>query len=187
MSQMLNMKSLPNYSLRTRGNALIPMIVAIVAPALVIFLMMQFVFMPQMEETMKTGGHGGGHGDAHSGHGDDHAGGHGDDHGDDHGAKYHKSFDGIVTNLAGEHRTRFIKVSYEIGGSDKQFEPEIDHSKAKIRSATMEYLSGLTLAQINDNPRMMELAGKELKKKLNQVHGINGVIEELSFTEFSIQ
>ena len=33
---------------------------------------------------------------------------------------------------------------------------------------------------------MMELAGKQLKKKLNGVHGINGVIE-LSFTEFSIQ
>ena len=78
-------------------------------------------------------------------------------------------------------------MSYEIGGSDKKFEEAIDHSKAKIRAATMEYLSGLTLAQINDNPRMMELAGKQLKKKLNGVHGINGVIEELSFTEFSIQ
>mgnify|MGYP002879624857 CR=1 FL=1 len=103
---------------------------------------------------------------------------------------HHKMFKGIVANLAGEHRTRFIKVSYEIAGSHKKFEESIDHSKSKITNATMEYLSGLSLANINNNPRMQELARKELKDKLNRVikHGAEDVeIEELNFTEFTIQ
>ena len=185
MNQMPLMKNNPSKDSKSRGNALIPILVSVTVPPVIIILMFQFVFWPKMDKKLDGGGHEGSHGDAHSSLGDDH--GHGDGHGGGHGVSFHKSFDGIVTNLAGEHRTRFITVSYEIGGSDKKFEGAIDHSKAKIRAATMEYLSGLTLAQINDNPRMMELAGKQLKKKLNGVHGINGVIEELSFTEFSIQ
>ena len=182
MNQMPLMKNNPSKDFKSRGNVWMPILVSVTVPPVIIVLLFQFVFWPKMDKKMDGGGHGGGHGEAHASHGDDYHG-----HGDGHGASFHKSFDGLVTNLAGEHRTRFIKVSYEIGGSDKKFEEAIDHSKAKIRAATMEYLSGLTLAQINDNPRMMELAGKQLKKKLNGVHGINGVIEELSFTEFSIQ
>ena len=180
---MLKINSNPKRNCRTAGNTLVPIIVSVVAPALITFLLIQFIFIPKMEKMSSGEGHGdhAAHGDAHGGHGD----GHDDSHGGGH--MYHKSVDGVVTNLAGVHRTRFIKVSYEIGGSDKKFEAAIDHSKAKIRAATMEYLSGLTMAQIHDNPRMMNLAGKELLKKLNQVHGVNGVIEELSFTEFSIQ
>ena len=185
MNPMSVMKNNPSKDFKSRGNALIPIVFAATVPVLLTYLLFQFLFWPKLEKKLDGGGHEGGHVEAHSSHGDDH--GHGDGHGGGHGVSFHKSFDGIVTNLAGEHRTRFIKVSYEIGGSDKKFEEAIDHSKAKIRAATMEYLSGLTLAQINDNPRMMELAGKQLKKKLNGVHGINGVIEELSFTEFSIQ
>ena len=100
---------------------------------------------------------------------------------------HHKTIGPLTTNLAGEHRTRFINVTYQIEGTDKKFEEKIDHAEAKIKGATISYLSSLTLAAINNKPRMMALIQRELKDKLNAVHGVENVIESLDFTEFSIQ
>jgi flagellar basal body-associated protein FliL len=166
---------------KSRGNILVPAIVVLVLGPLLVFIAYKFIVDPKVNAALEGGGHGGDH--AAHGSSDDHA-----DHGDGKGHDmHHKTIGPLTTNLAGEHRTRFINVTYQIEGADKKFEEKIDHAEAKIKSATISYLSSLTLAAINNNPRMMALIQRELKDKLNAVHGVENVIENLDFTEFSIQ
>jgi len=172
------MKSKKGTSVRqdkSCGNTLIPIILVVLLAPLLTLTVYHFFVSPKIEALLEGGGHGG----AHAEHGD-----HDDGKGHD---MHHKTFGPLTTNLAGEHRTRFINVTYQIEGGDKKFEDKIDHVEAKIKSATISYLSSLTLAAINNNPRMMELAAKELKDRLNAVHGVDGIVENLDFTEFSIQ
>jgi flagellar basal body-associated protein FliL len=166
---------------KSRGNILVPAIVVLVLGPLLVFIAYKFIVDPKVNAALEGGGHGGDH--AAHGSSDDHA-----DHGDGKGHDmHHKTIGPLTTNLAGEHRTRFINVTYQIEGADNKFEEKIDHAEAKIKSATISYLSSLTLAAINNNPRMMALIQRELKDKLNAVHGVENVIENLDFTEFSIQ
>lgn len=170
---------------KCRGNTWIPIIVVVVLTPLLTILMWQFYLKPQMDKQLGISGHGGGH-ETHADHGEHGGGDHGGgDHGDGHHG--HKKIMGVVANLAGEHRTRFIKVSYELEGSHKDFEDKIGSSESKIRHSTSSYLSGLTLAQINNNPKMQDLASKELKEELNKIPGIDGMVEGLYFLEFNIQ
>jgi flagellar basal body-associated protein FliL len=166
----------------SRGNSWIPIIVAIVAAPAITLLMFQFIMMPKVKQVMQEGAHG----DAH-GHGDSHGGGdHGGGHGGGHGSPS-KTFEHIVTNLAGEHRTRFINVSFEVTGSNPHFENVIDANQSAITEATITYFSGLTLAEINNNPRIMYKAKEELRTALNKLEGVAGVVEKLTFTAFNIQ
>ena len=163
---------------KSRGNIWVPVIVVLLLAPVLTILTHKFIVSPKVVD-------GGDHGGGHAEHGssdkhDDHGGGKGHD-------MHHKTIGPLTTNLAGEHRTRFINVTYQIEGSDKKFEDKINHAEAKIKSATISYLSSLTLAAINNNPRMMSLIQRELKDKLNAVHGLENVIENLDFTEFSIQ
>jgi flagellar basal body-associated protein FliL len=175
-------KGTPRRWNKSRGNTLIPILLVVVLAPLLTFGTYKFFIQPKMDKILEGGGHGG----DHAAHGSN--GGHGDhDDGKGHGTMHHKTVGPLTTNLAGEHRTRFINVTYQIEGSHKKFEEMIDHAEAKIKGATIGYLSSLTLAEINNNPRMMQLITSELKDKLNAVRGVDGVVESLDFTEFSIQ
>jgi flagellar basal body-associated protein FliL len=166
---------------KSRGNIWLPVILVLVLAPVLTIVAYKFIVDPKVNAALEGGGHGGDH--AAHGSSDDHA-----DHGDGKGHDmHHKTIGPLTTNLAGEHRTRFINVTYQIEGGDKKFEDKINHAEAKIKSATISYLSSLTLAAINNNPRMMALIQRELKDKLNAVHGLENVIENLDFTEFSIQ
>jgi len=175
-------KGISNRWDKSRGNTLIPILLVVILAPLLTFGTYFFFIQPKMDKILEGGGHGGDHA-AHSSS-DKH-----DDHGDgkSQGTMHHKTIGPLTTNLAGEHRTRFINVTYQIEGTDKKFEDKINHAEAKIKGATISYLSSLTLAAINNNPRMMALIQRELKDKLNAVHGLENVIENLDFTEFSIQ
>ena len=176
-------KGISNRWDKSRGNTLIPILLVVILAPLLTFGTYFFFIQPKMDKILEGGGHGGDHA-AHGssdGHGD-----HGADKDKGH-AMHPKTIGPLTTNLAGEHRTRFINVTYQIEGSHKKFEEKINHAEAKIKSATISYLSSLTLAAINNNPRMMTLIQRELKDKLNAVHGVENVIENLDFTEFSIQ
>ncbi len=163
---------------KSRGNIWLPVILVLVLAPVLTIVAYKFIVGPKVNAALEGGGH------AAHGSSDKH-----DDHGDgkSHGKVHHKTIGPLTTNLAGEHRTRFINVTYQIEGTDKKFEEKINHAEAKIKSATISYLSSLTLAAINNNPRMMALIQRELKDKLNAVHGLENVIENLDFTEFSIQ
>ena len=167
---------------KSRGNIWLPVILVLVLAPVLTIVAYKLIVGPKVNEALEGVGHGGDH--AAHGSSDKHG-----DHGDgkSHGTMHHKTIGPLTTNLAGEHRTRFINVTYQIEGTDKKFEEKIDHAEAKIKGATISYLSSLTLAAINNNPRMMALIQRELKDKLNAVHGVENVIESLDFTEFSIQ
>jgi len=188
MNAMKSKKGILGLRKSSRGNSLIPIIVVLVATPLLTVLMFQFYMMPKMSKMLGDGGHGE-HGSAH-GHGEeahgegDHGGGGG--HGG-HGAGLSKRFERIVANLAGEHRTRFILVSYDLSGSNPAFENVIDSNKSKIKHDTISYLSSLSLKEINNNTKMQDKAGRELKTALNNLPGIDGIIDDLFFVEFNIQ
>jgi flagellar basal body-associated protein FliL len=174
-------KGTPSRWNKSRGNTLIPILLVVVLAPLLTFGTYKFLIQPKMDKILEGGGHGGDH--AAHGSNDEHG-----DHDADKGHKmHHKTVGPLTTNLAGEHRTRFINVTYQIEGGHKKFEEMINHAEAKIKGATISYLSSLSLAEINNNPRMMQLISSELKDKLNAVHGVDGVVENLDFTEFSIQ
>ena len=98
-----------------------------------------------------------------------------------------KTFEHIVTNLNGKYRTRFINVSFQVAGSVPDFEQILDVNTARVREATIQYFSNLTLNEFNNNPRIMYKTKDELREVLNQLEGVGGVIEKLTFTEFNIQ
>ena len=186
MNAMNPHNGIPATQKLSRGNSLIPIIVAIVASPIITLVMFQFVMMPKVTKLLTDDGHG--HGDGHGdAHGDAHGGGgHGGGHGG-HGAAPAKTFEQIVTNLAGEHRTRFINVSFEVTGSNPHFENVIDSNNSAIREATITYFSGLSLKEINNNPRIMYQAKEELRDALNKLEGVAGMIDKLTFTSFNIQ
>ena len=186
---MKSQKGILGLRKNSRGNSLIPIIVVVVATPLLTVLMFQFYMMPKMEKMFADdshGEHGGAHGHGEGGHGED-AHGEGGGHGGGHGGSLGKRFERIVANLAGEHRTRFILVSYDLSGSNPHFENVVDANKSKIRHETISYLSSLSLKEINNNPKMQDKAGRELKTALNNLPGIDGIIDDLFFVEFNIQ
>lgn len=98
-----------------------------------------------------------------------------------------KDFENIVTNLAGEFRTRFINVSFQVTGSHPEFGQIINANSSRIREATIRYFSGMSLKEINNNPRILSKAKGELLLALNKLEGVAGAIEKLRFTAFNIQ
>lgn len=184
MNAMKSLKGILSLRKNSRGNALIPIIVIIVAAPLLTYIMFEFVMMPRMKGMLADTTHGG-HGTEHGDHGKDDHGKGGGGHGG-HGATP-KTFERVTANLAGEHRTRFIIVDFDLFGSNPNFETIIDENKSKIKHTTISYLSSLTLKEINNNPKMHEKASNELKLQLNKQPGIDGVIDDLFFTAFNIQ
>jgi flagellar basal body-associated protein FliL len=185
MNAMKSLKGILSLRKNSKGNALIPIIVVIVATPLLTYVMFEFVMMPRMKKMLAEPSHGEHAAGAHAegDHGEKKGGGHGG-----HGAKTPKTFERITANLAGEHRTRFIIVDFSLYGSHDHFETIIDENKAKIQHAAISYLSSVSLKEINDNRQAMhDKMSKELKRQLNQQPGIDGAIDELYFTAFNIQ
>ncbi|MGB0371221.1 MAG: flagellar basal body-associated FliL family protein [Opitutales bacterium] len=94
-------------------------------------------------------------------------------------------FDGIIANLAGAMRSRYVKVSFMVEGSDPEFTATIEKFKPKLVDATIGVLSALSIQDLEDagvkNVLRNDLMGafeNVMRKRL---------VEGLYFSEFVVQ
>ena len=94
-------------------------------------------------------------------------------------------FDGIIANLAGAMRSRYVKVSFMIEGSDPEFSTTIEKFRPKLIDATIGVLSALSIQDLEDagvkNVLRNDLMGafeNVMRKRL---------VEGLYFSEFVVQ
>lgn len=182
------------------GLPLVPLlIIVLVIPAITLALT-EFVIIPRLQSSVgggdshaeadsEHGSSGGGHaapsGGGHGEPADSHGGGHGKVEADPSGPGVTYEFDGVVTNLSGTMGTRFLKVSFEVAGSDPALSGMISAKKPRVQDAIITTLSGKTIKDI-EVPGGRNALRIALITAINQAIGFKAV-EELFFTEFMIQ
>lgn len=110
--------------------------------------------------------------------------GKGDGKGDDGGGNF--EFTNVVVNLAGTMGTRYLKVSFIVTGiGGKGVKNIFDQEKAKLTDVTLNVLSSLTLADLEE-PGAKNVLREKLVATYNQVLG-KRVVEQVYFSDFVIQ
>ncbi|MCZ6674851.1 MAG: flagellar basal body-associated FliL family protein, partial [Verrucomicrobia bacterium] len=161
----------------------------LVIPAVTLALT-EFVIIPRLQSSMGTSDNNAQadsrHGSSGGGHSTSSGGGHSAGGGDDHlgpGASY--EFEDVICNLSGTMGTRFLKVSFEVAGSDLELSSMIKRKKPRIKDAIITTLSSKTIQDI-EVPGGRNALRVALISAINQAIGF-AVVEELFFTEFIIQ
>ena len=120
---------------------------------------------------------------AAEGHGEGHGGG-GKEGGKEEGSPNYE-FQNVVVNLAGTMGTRYLKTSFIVTGSDSGIKAAFDSNKARLTDVTLNVLSSLTLADLEE-PGAKNVIREKLVTAYNQALG-RKVAEQVYFSDFVIQ
>lgn len=172
------------------AKAWIPAIAALLLAPAATWGVVEFVLVPRLQKKLAApaaeadahaeaapapaaahggGGHGGGKGDK----GKESAG----------GAGY--EFQNVVVNLAGTMGTRYLKTSFLVTGADANIKGIFEGSKPKLTDVTLNVLSSLTLADLEE-PGAKNVLREKLVTAYNQALG-RKVAEQVYFSDFVIQ
>ena len=94
-------------------------------------------------------------------------------------------FQNVVVNLAGTMGTRYLKTSFLITGADPNIKTVFDGSKPKLMDVTLNVLSSLTLADLEE-PGAKNVIREKLVTAYNQALG-RKVADQVYFSDFVIQ
>jgi flagellar FliL protein len=94
-------------------------------------------------------------------------------------------FQNVVVNLAGTMGTRYLKTSFLITGADANIKAVFDGSKPKLTDVTLNVLSSLTLADLEE-PGAKNVIREKLVSAYNQALG-RKVADQVYFSDFVIQ
>jgi flagellar FliL protein len=94
-------------------------------------------------------------------------------------------FQNVVVNLAGTMGTRYLKTSFMVTGADPQIRATFEAQKPKLMDVTLNVLSSLTLADIEE-PGAKNLIREKLVGAYNQALG-KRVAEQVYFSDFVVQ
>jgi flagellar FliL protein len=94
-------------------------------------------------------------------------------------------FANMVVNLAGTMGTRYLKTTFMITGSDPNLHAEFEENKAKLTDVTLNVLSSLTLADLEE-PGSKNVLREKLVSAYNQALG-RRVAEQVYFSDFVVQ
>lgn len=94
-------------------------------------------------------------------------------------------FQNQVVNLAGTMGTRYLKTSFLVTGADPNIKAIFEESKAKLTDVTLNVLSSLTLADLEE-PGAKNVIREKLVLAYNQALG-RKVAEQVYFSDFVIQ
>lgn len=94
-------------------------------------------------------------------------------------------FQNVVVNLAGTMGTRYLKTSFVITGADANIKAVFDGSKPKLTDVTLNVLSSLTLADLEE-PGAKNVIREKLVSAYNQALG-RKVADQVYFSDFVIQ
>ena len=110
-----------------------------------------------------------------------------------HGAKGAKEaanpatyeFQNVVVNLAGTMGTRYLKTSFIVTGTDPNIKTTFEGQKAKLTDVTLNVLSSLSLADLEE-PGAKNVLREKLVLAYNQALG-HRVAEQVYFSDFVVQ
>ena len=94
-------------------------------------------------------------------------------------------FQNVVVNLAGTMGTRYLKTSFIITGADPNIKGTFEGQKAKLTDVTLNVLSSLSLADLEE-PGAKNVLREKLVLAYNQALG-NRVAEQVYFSDFVVQ
>lgn len=94
-------------------------------------------------------------------------------------------FTNVVVNLAGTMGTRYLKTSFVITGSDPNIRTAFENAKPKVTDVTLNVLSSLTLADIEE-AGSKNIIREKLVTAYNQALG-RKVAEQVYFSDFVVQ
>lgn len=175
-------------------SAWLPVLVAVLLAPAATFAIAEYVLLPRLQAKLATGA------DPHAA--GDHAeataepeekpakeekGGHGGKEGKegkDSGGNY--EFSNVVVNLAGTMGTRYLKTSFIVTGvGGKSVKSTFETQKAKLTDITLNVLSSLTLADLEE-PGSKNVLREKLVAAYNQALG-KRLVEQVYFSDFVIQ
>ncbi len=94
-------------------------------------------------------------------------------------------FNNIVVNLAGTMGTRYLKTSFLVTGTDPQLRNTFESSKPKLVDVTLNVLSALSLADLEE-AGAKNLIREKLVIAYNQALG-RRVADQVYFSDFVVQ
>jgi flagellar FliL protein len=113
-------------------------------------------------------------------------GGHGDKEGKEATGGPNYEFTNVVVNLAGTMGTRYLKTSFIVTGvGGKSVRNTFETQKAKLTDITLNVLSSLTLADLEE-PGSKNVLREKLVAAYNQALG-KRVVDQVYFSDFVIQ
>lgn len=170
--------------------ALVPLIAVIVLAPVMSWAVAQFVLLPQLKKELVMPIDAQGPPEAEVAH-EEPAEAHGE-------AKEHKGkkgeapsaantyeFANVVVNLAGTMGTRYLKTTFIVTGSDRALRSSFENNKPKLLDITLNVLSALTLADLEE-PGAKNLLREKLLGAYNQALG-KKVVEQVYFSDFVVQ
>jgi flagellar FliL protein len=169
------------------AKAFLPAIVALILAPAATWATVEFVLVPRLQKKLATGPaavaepaveHAPAAPAAHSKPGKD-----GKDAKGNSGPGY--EFQNVVVNLAGTMGTRYLKTSFLITGADPNIKSVFDGSKPKLMDVTLNVLSSLTLADLEE-PGAKNVIREKLVTAYNQALG-RKVADQVYFSDFVIQ
>jgi len=163
------------------AKAWLPMILALVLAPAATWATVEYLLLPRLQKKLaaSAAGGAGGEGAAPAAAPAGKAG----KGGKDGGAGY--EFQNVVVNLAGTMGTRYLKTSFLITGADPNIKSVFEGSKPKLTDVTLNVLSSLTLADLEE-PGAKNLIREKLVGAYNQALG-RKVAEQVYFSDFVIQ
>ncbi|MEO6995727.1 MAG: flagellar basal body-associated FliL family protein [Lacunisphaera sp.] len=94
-------------------------------------------------------------------------------------------FQNVVVNLAGTMGTRYLKTSFVVTGTDAKIKDTFETQKAKLTDITLNVLSSLSLADLEE-PGAKNVLREKLVLAYNQALG-KKVAEQVYFSDFVVQ
>ena len=174
--------------------ALLPAILAIVLAPAISFAVAEFVLLPRMQKKLATltpapGAHASAEGaePAEAPAAEEPAkGGKEGEKGKEAGAPGTYEFNNVVVNLAGTMGTRYLKTSFIVTAvQGKSIRPAFEGGKAKLTDITLNVLSSLTLADLEE-PGSKNVLREKLVAAYNQALG-KRLVDQVYFSDFVIQ
>ena len=94
-------------------------------------------------------------------------------------------FSNVIVNLAGTMGTRYLKTTFLVTGSDQKLNDTFVANKAKLVDITLNVLSSLTLAELEE-AGAKNIIREKLVNAYNQALG-HKVVEQIYFSDFVVQ
>ena len=94
-------------------------------------------------------------------------------------------FSNVVVNLSGTMGTRYLKTTFIVTGTDRSIHSSFESNKAKLLDITLNVLSALTLADLEE-AGAKNLIREKLMGAYNQALG-KKTVEQVYFSDFVVQ
>jgi len=94
-------------------------------------------------------------------------------------------FSNMVVNLAGTMGTRYLKTTFMVTGTEPSLHSDFEDNKAKLTDVTLNVLSSLTLADLEE-PGSKNVLREKLVTAYNQALGRKEA-EQVYFSDFVVQ